>query len=46
MLLFRVSTAKNLSIILIYKRLNDFGASWVISGKESTCPCRRHRFDP
>ena len=27
----------------IYISIN---ASWWLSGKESTCQCRRHRFDP
>ena len=31
---------------IIYMSITSYGVSWWVSGKESTCQCKRHRFHP
>ena len=34
------------AVLLSRVQQSDTGLPWWISGRESTCQCRRHRFDP
>ena len=35
-----------LSYLFLINKLEGLGLAWWLSGKESTCQCRRHGFDP